>query len=308
MTPPPDLHGLTAVIVNWNTPDYTIRSAEALIADGVPPQRIVIVDNGSHDGSYERFQQRLAECVLVRLEENVGFARASNRGAQELPGEHYLLVNNDAFVHAPGSVGRLVACLADERVGIVVPRLRNDDLTLQPSVSPTHSPTVALVRASGLSRFIPNRWQPSWSTHWDHGASREIEAVVGAVLLVRGETWDEVGGFHEATSMYAEDLDLCWRAGRRGWKVWFCADCEFVHIGNISVRLAWADPHRGEMIGRAEAGMIRRNLPPWSARLTVWLISGGIAARWLLRLTVGQKEAAASLRGSLRGFLSRSQS
>ena len=304
----PELTGLTAVVVNWNTPDYTIRSAEALIADGVPPDRVVVVDNGSHDDSFEQFQQRLGDCVLVKLERNIGYGRAANRGARELRGEHYLFVNNDAFVHATGSVGRLVANLADERIGVVVPRLLNVDFTLQPSVSPTHSPAVALVRASGLSRFIPNRWQPSWSTHWNHDTSREVEAVLGAVVLVRGETWERLGGYDERIYMYAEDLDLCWRARRHGWRVWFCAEAEFVHIGNISTRQAWADPRRGELIGRSEAGMIRRNLPPWSAQLTLWLISGGIAGRWLVRRALGQKEAAASLRGSLRGFLSRSES
>jgi N-acetylglucosaminyl-diphospho-decaprenol L-rhamnosyltransferase len=301
------LERITAVVVNWNTPSYTIRSVEALIDDGVPPERVVVVDNGSDDSSYEQFGDRLAGCVLVHLEQNIGYGRASNRGARELPGEHYLFVNNDAFVHRSGSVARLLACLEDERVGIAVPKLLNVDLTLQPSVSPVHSPAVALVRASGLSRLVPNRWQPSWSTHWDHGSAREVEAVVGAVLLVRGETWDELGGYDDRIYMYAEDLDLCWRARRRGWKVWFCAECEFVHVGNISGRQAWPDPRRGEMIGRSEAAMIRRNLPPWSAQLTLWLIGAGIAGRWLVRRLLGQKEAADSLRGSLRGFLSRSE-
>jgi hypothetical protein len=58
------------------------------------------------------------------------------------------------------------------------------------------------------------------------------------------------------------------------------------------------------MIGRSEADMIRRNLPPRRARLTLGLISAGIGARWLVRRALGQKDAAASLRGSLRGFRS----
>ncbi len=299
------MNDLTAVVVNWNTPDLTIRSVQALTADGVPKERIVVVDNGSHDGSHERFARELDGCVLIRIEENIGFGRASNRGAAELPGSAYLLVNNDAFVHREGSVARLLEVLeADPKVGIVAPRLLNPDLTLQPSVAPVHSPGVALVRASGLSRLIPNRWQPSWSTHWDHGQSREIEAVVGAVVLVRGEVWEQTGGFDDRIYMYAEDLDLCWRAGKAGWKVWFCADAEWVHIGNASGSRVWADPHRGEMIGRSEADMIRRNLPPRRARLTLGLISAGIGARWLVRRVLGQKDAAASLRGSLRGFRS----
>lgn len=301
-----DLARLTVVIANWGTPDLTIRSAKAAIADGVPAEQVVVVDNGSEDDSYARFQDELRECELVRLEENIGFARASNLGARTLPGDAYLFVNNDAFVEKPGSVAALLACLNDERVGIVAPRVLNPDLTLQPTVVPTSSPLVELVRASGLSRFLPNTVQPSWSTHWDHASAREVKAVNGAVLLVRAPTWDELGGFDEQAYMYAEDLDLCWRAGRRGWKVWFTPEAAFVHLGNVASGRHWSTPTRAEMIGRAEASMIRRHLSRPSATVTVSLIAAGLAARWALFTVLRNREAADSLRGGLRGYLGRS--
>src|SRR5918999_2380858 len=131
-----DLASITVVITNWGTPDLTIRSARAVIDDGVPAERVVVVDNGSADDSYARFQRELGDCSLLRLEENVGFARGSNAGALSLEGEAYLFVNNDAFVHRPGSVARLLACLADPKVGIATPRVLNPDFTLQPTVVP----------------------------------------------------------------------------------------------------------------------------------------------------------------------------
>lgn len=295
------------VIANWGTPDLTVRSAKAVIADGVPTERVVVVDNGSEDDSYERFLAELAGCELVRLEENIGFAGASNLGARTLPGDAYLFVNNDAFVEKPGSIEALLACLADERVGIVAPRVLNPDLTLQPTVVPTSSPLVELVRASGVSRLLPNTAQPSWSTHWDHGQAREIQAVNGAVLLVRDRTWDELGGFDEQAYMYAEDLDLCWRARRRGWKVWFTPEAEFVHLGNVASGRHWSNPARAEMIGRAEAAMIRRHLSRPSASLTVGLIAAGLAARWTVFTALRDREAATSLRAGLRGYLGRGQ-
>ncbi len=303
----PALDFVTAVILNFGTPDYTIRSVEALIADGFPPERIVVVDNGSADDSYERFQQRLARCLLLRLEENVGFSQASNIGARGLTGDSYLFVNNDAFLHTPGSIRGLVARLQDEAVGIVAPRILNEDLTLQPTVVPTTSPAVALVRASGLSRFIPNRWQPRWSTHWDHLESREVQAVSGAVLLVRGKAWEELGGFEERLAMYGEDLDLCWRARKRGWKVWFTPDASFIHVGQGSVGRHWTTARRAEATGRADAAMIRHHLPQFSALLTIAFIASGLAARWLFFSVVGDRQATAALRGALRGYLSQSR-
>jgi N-acetylglucosaminyl-diphospho-decaprenol L-rhamnosyltransferase len=300
-----DLSSLTAVITNWGTPDLTLRSARALMADGVPPDRLVVVDNGSEDDSYARFQAELTGCVLVALEQNLGYGQAMNVGAARLPGEAYLLVNNDAFVHARGSVAEMLGCLADKGVGIVAPRLLNADLTLQPSVVPAISPAVALVRSSGLSRLVPNRFQPSWSTHWDHSSAREIEAINGAVLLARGRTWEELGGFDERIYMYAEDLDLCWRARRRGWKVWFTPDAAFVHLGSSTIARRWSNPRRAEMIGRSEAAMIHRHMSLLSAWLTVGLISAGLAARWLFFTIMRRRDAADSLRAGLRGYLVR---
>jgi GT2 family glycosyltransferase len=296
---------LTVVICNWETPDLTIRSAQAVIADGVPAEQVVVVDNGSEDDSYGRFQTELAGCELVRLDENIGFAGAANVGAGRLPADAYLFVNNDAFVEKAGSVEALLVMLEDERVGVAAPRILNADLTLQSTVVPISSPLVELVRASGVSRFLPNAIQPSWSTHWDHAQAREIQAVNGAVLLVRGRAWEELGGFSERAYMYAEDLDVCWRARLGGWKVWFTPGAEFVHLGNVASGRHWTNPQRAEMVGRSEADMIRTHRSRPSAALTVGLISAGLAARWLVCTVVGKREAAASLRGGLRGYLGR---
>lgn len=301
------LRALTVVITNWDTPDLTIRAAKAVIEDGVPADRVVVVDNGSQDDSPERFRRELTGSVLIEISENIGFGRASNLGASKLEGEVYLFVNNDAFVHQPGSIRRMLDCLEND-VGLVVPRVRNIDLTLQPSVVPSHRPGAELVRASGLSRFLPNRWQPHLSTHWDHGSSREIEAAIGPVMLVRGETWRRLGGFDERIYMYAEDLDLCWRTRGLGWKVWFCSEAEFVHIGNAAASRAWTSPRRAELVARSEADMIRRHHPAGTARLTIGLICAGMAGRLVVHSALRNREATATLRASLRGFLGRPRS
>jgi N-acetylglucosaminyl-diphospho-decaprenol L-rhamnosyltransferase len=301
---PPGFDSLTVVVPNWETPDYTIRSARAVLGEGVPGDRVVVVDNGSGDDSAERFERELPDCRLVRLEQNVGFARAANAGAAALAGSAYLIVNNDAFVHRAGSVERMLAALTDARVGIVVPRLLNPDETLQPSVKPLDTPGVALVRATGLSRLVPNRWQPRWSTHWDHSSSREIVAADGAVILVRGATWDQLGGFDKRTYMYAEDTGLCWGAVDRGWKVWFQADAEFVHLGNATASRRWSNPERAERWSRSEAHLVRERLSTPAATLSIGFTSAGLAARAALFAVTGQRERSTSMRAQLRGYLS----
>ena len=294
---------LTAVVLNWNEPELTLRCVEALVADGVPRARIVVVDNGSEDGSFERFERELADCVLVQLPTNVGIARAVNIGAARLPGDDYLVLNNDAFVHGPKSVARLVEALRQDRVAIAVPRTLNEDLTLQPSVVALVRPTSAFVGALGLSRLVPNRWQPHWSTHWDHGESRTIDAASGAVYAVRGEAWRELGGMSERRWMYGEDIDLCRRARARGWSIWFERDATFVHLGSSTVGRRWDDAARAKMIARSEVVALRSELSPVSASTTLLFLVTGVAGRWIAFSAARRRERAKRFRAVLDGYL-----
>ena len=296
---------LTVVVVNWGTPEITLRSVGALLGDGVPKDRLVVVDNGSQDDSFERFEAELQGCRLVRLTENIGYPRAANVGARALPGSAYLFVNNDAFVHRAGTVGALLRDLARDRTGMVFPRILSEDLSLQPSVGPPHTPGVALVLASGLSRFVPNRWQPRWSTHWDHSESRRIMAAAGVVMLIGSDVWERFGGFSEDATIYAEDIDLCWRTRNAGWHIWFTADAEFVHLGSATTSLHWGDTAKAELISRSEAEMIRRNLSPLRSWLTLVTIRAGLVLRSFVFAAMGRREAAASARAAFRGFGSR---
>jgi N-acetylglucosaminyl-diphospho-decaprenol L-rhamnosyltransferase len=293
---------LTAVIVDWNLPEHAIHCARTLVADGIPPGRIVVVESGSTDENWSRISAELSSCILVRTGANVGFGTANNIGARALPGRAYLLVNNDAFVHRAGSVSKLLQALGAEGIGIVVPRLLNADLSLQPTVAPFSTPLSALVRASGLSRFIPDRWQPHLSTHWDHGASRVVEAAIGAVMLVDGQVWDRLGGFRETSFMYAEDIDLCWRARNEGWATWFAGEAEFVHVGGASSDQRWTSRERSDRIGRAEAAMIRGQLSPARAAAAIAFMRFGLAVRVAYFSLVRKSSAAASCLGSFEGL------
>ena len=296
------IEGATAVVLNWRTAEHTIRSVRALIADGLQPGQVVVVDNASGDDSVERIRSELPLCPLVALEENAGFARGNNAGANARPAAAYLFVNSDAFVHGPGSVRRLLETVREPGVGLAVPRLLNEDLTLQPSVVPTSSPLPELVRASGLSRFVPNSIQPSLGTHWDHGQSRAVQAATGAVIAVREAAWTALGGFAERRFMYAEDLDLFWRARELGWETRFVAEAEFVHLGNASAGARWTDAERAERVARAQAAMIREHLTRARATLTLALMALGVGGRALVYRARGDRAASETMIGWLRGY------
>jgi GT2 family glycosyltransferase len=296
---------ITAVIINWRTPQYTIRAAQALIDDGVPASRIVIVDNDSGDGSPEAIERALPDCVLLQMGENAGFARGNNAGARRLPArEAYLLVNSDAFVHRQGTVARLLMALHEPGVAIAIPRLLNEDLSLQPTVMPFHGPLPALVRASGLSRLAPNELQPRLGTHWDHAVTRDVDTAIGAVLAVRADVWDQLRGFDDRLFMYVEDHDLFLRTRERGWRTRFVADAEFVHLGGVSSAQVWADAQRAYRIARAEVDLLALHMGPGRRALTVALMAGGHGARALWFRARGDQDAARTQAAWLRGYLS----
>jgi N-acetylglucosaminyl-diphospho-decaprenol L-rhamnosyltransferase len=295
---------ITAVVLNWRTPELTLRASHALLDDGLPPGRLVIVDNGSGDGSVEQLTAGLPGSHVLALDANLGFARANNLGAAALPASRaYLLVNSDAFVNAHGSVGHLLDALDDPAVGIAVPRLRNEDLSLQPSVYPLSTPLPELIRAAGLSRFVPGRWAPALGAHWDHGASRPVQCAVGAVLCVRALAWEQLGGFDTRRFMYAEDLDLFWRARALGWGARFVAESEFVHLGGASSSTRWANPQRAERVAAAEAEMLRANLGRRRAALTIGVMAAGVSARSVVHRLRGNAVAAEEQRAWARGYL-----
>jgi GT2 family glycosyltransferase len=287
----PSVDSTTVVIVNWNNPALTRRCVEALLADGVPPERLVLVDNGSDDASVEALRSAFPACRLVALAQNVGYARAARRGAAALEGTAYLFVNNDAFVHEPGSVARLLDSLGRDTVGIAVPRLLNDDLTLQPSVQPLPTLAAAVALATGLSRVLPHRVRPSLSTHWHHRESGSIVAARGAVLAVRSEVWHKLDGWSERDWMFGEDLELFWRARKRGWTAWFERDAVFVHLGNAT---GYEDARRTALAATATRNLIERELGPMRAGVTTTVFAAGHLVRAPVFALLGRRSAARS--------------
>ena len=274
------MQGVSAIVLNWRTPELALRARDALVGDGLAPEQVMLIDNASGDGSVERLRAGAPGSPVLAMEDNVGFARANNQGARGLPAARaYLFVNSDAFVHVPGSVAALAQALRRPGVGIAVPRLRNPDGTLQPSVVPLSSPLPEIVRASGLSRWIPNRLQPELGTHWDHGGSRPIQAAIGAVLAVDASAWEAVGGFDERLFMYGEDHDLFRRLAACGYGAWFTGEAEFTHLGGASSARRWEQAERAERVARSEARGLVGAVGVRRARPTIAIMAIGVGVR-----------------------------
>ncbi|GIW00313.1 glycosyltransferase family 2 protein [Roseiflexus sp.] len=228
---------LSIVIVNWNTRDL-LRACLASLHNAARriACEIIVVDNASTDGSIEMVRAAFPRVRLMALPENVGFARANNIGFAQAQGRYFLLLNPDTWL-PPGALDEMIA-LMDQmpNVGILGPRLLNADGSLQPSCSRFPTPLNIALDCWGISRIAPqnrmlSRFKMTW---WAHDEAREVDQPSGACLLVRREAWHEAGPLDERFFMYFEEVDLCWRVQRAGWRICFTPTPQITHYGGQS--------------------------------------------------------------------------
>ena len=232
---PPEPTHVGGVVVNYNARPYLLECLRSLRAEGV--RHVVVVDNGSTDGSAAAVAEADPEAVFVPTGRNLGYGTAVNRGVPLLPEDvDAVLVSNADVVVEPGTVKALVAALeADPRRTLVGPRIENPDGSLYPSARAFPSLLDALGHGF-LGLVLPrNRFSRRYKMlDWDHAAAAEVDWISGASFLARRHAFEELGGFDERYFMYLEDVDLCWRTQRAGWEVVYEPAGRVVHAQGVS--------------------------------------------------------------------------
>ena len=224
---------VSAVVVNYKAPDHLVQCIRSLRAEGVGD--VVVVDNHSGDGSLEALAADDPGARFLDTGANLGYGTAANRGAALALGDLLLVCNSDVVLQS-GAVKALAAVLdADRRVAIAGPRVQNADGTLYPSPRTFPDLGVAIGHAF-LGQVAPgNRFTRRYRMlDWDHAQALDADWVSGACFMARREAWAAVGGFDESYFMYAEDVDLCWRAKRAGWSVAFEPAASVTHAQGAS--------------------------------------------------------------------------
>ncbi|MGI9023471.1 MAG: glycosyltransferase family 2 protein [Acidimicrobiales bacterium] len=285
-----DVSDVSAVVVNYNTRDHLLRCVASLRAEGVG--EIVVVDNDSVDDSGPALAA-VDDATFLPTGSNLGFGRAANLGAAATSGSLLLVMNPDAVVE-PGAVGVMATALADDDgLAVVGPRVDNPDGTRYPSVRRFPDLGVAVGHAFvGLVR-PDNRFTRRYKMlDVDRDQPRDVDWVSGTCLLARRSAFDAVGGFDPDYFMYVEDVDLCWRLHRAGWRVGYVPDARVVHTVGASSDLApyrmIAAHHRSllRFAARTETGPRRVLLPVVTAGLAVRTVLA-----WLQRARRGLPHA-----------------
>jgi N-acetylglucosaminyl-diphospho-decaprenol L-rhamnosyltransferase len=245
---------LGIVIVNYNVCNL-LRDCLASVLDsrGDFSFEVCVVDNGSTDGSADMVAREFPQVRLIRAE-NRGYAAGNNVGLRAfgfrdegLPGatrdeslpRFALLLNPDTVLPPSALADMLTFMEANPQAGVAGPRLVREDGSLDKACRRSFpTPEVAFYRLSGLSRLFPKspRFGRYNVTYLPPDATTEVDSVVGAFLLIRGEALVQVGLLDERYFMYAEDLDLCFRVKQQGWQVWYNAGVTVLHYKGQSSR------------------------------------------------------------------------
>ncbi len=226
-----DGRAVTIVIVNWNGGDLLLRCLASVRSIQIPfPVKVIVVDNNSVDGSRERAQREFPEFTMINSGANLGFGRGNNQARQLVDTPLVLFLNSDTELR-PDALQRVVECLERHPdVGALGCKMVYPDGTVQEQgLQWFPSPATVfleLLLPEGLRRGWVQRWLPRVNPL----KSGEVRKLYGGFILVRREVLDRAGWFDERYFMYAEDVDLSRTIRELGWKLYYCAEAEIVHV------------------------------------------------------------------------------
>ena len=275
-------------VVSWNTRELLRACLHSLHADvNAGRAHVTVVDNGSSDGSQRAVATEFPWVELIESGENLGFGAAVNLVAARTDSPWIAAANADIAL-GPDALQRLLeAGEAHPDAGILAPRLIAPDGSTQHSVHPF--PTLALTLAFNLGIANAAGDRLALNGHWNPETPRHVDWALGAFVLVRRTVWNQIDGFAPEQWMYAEDLDLAWRAAHAGWRTWYEPSARVAHAGAASTSQAWGETGPERWLNSTYGWMIRRR-GPLITRSYALLNTAGAAAR-LLRRDAGERNA-----------------
>lgn len=284
---------LGIVIVSYNTRDLLRACLRSVYASqGDFTFAVCVVDNASSDGSAEMVATEFPQAMLIANEENLGYPAANNQGLRafgfsESPPSpdgtatprFALLLNSDTEVPSDGLEMMLDFLSARSEAGAAGPKLIRPDGSLDLACRRSFpTPEISFYRMVGLSRLFPNspRFGRYNLTYRDPDEVTEVDSVVGAFMLVRGEAIRETGLMDESFFMYGEDLDWAYRMKAAGWKIAYNPAVTVFHVKKASTR---QNPRAQVEFYRAMEIFYRKHFADQTPWYVHWLIIGTISTR-----------------------------
>jgi len=237
-----------------------------------------VIDNASSDGSAEAVAREFPQVHLLANSENTGYAHGNNQGIEASTGRYVLLLNPDVIL-PPGGLEQAVALLEKRPdVGALGVKLINPDGSPQASVRGFPTPLAVLWEAIGLSQLFPRcHLLGAYRMHWfTYDQEAEVDQPMGTFLLIPRRVLEDVGKLDERFPIFFNEVDWCYRARKRGWKILFSPCVEVVHYGGGSTRQVSA-----QMAWESRRGLLAFYRKHYSSPLFAPIYWVAAAASWL---------------------------
>lgn len=309
---------LSIVIVSWNVRDLLRRCLES-IGGAIGPRasqggssskeygvtelsheetgleiEIIVVDNGSSDGSVEMVHDLRVEeghfpnVCLIANEDNRGFSAANNQGISIAEGRYVLLLNPDTEIVGDALTALVAFADAHRDVGITVPQLLNPDGTVQSSRRRFPTLWTALFESTWLEPVAPRGLLDRYYVvDQPDDVVQDVDWVTGAAMLARREAIENVGSLDEDFFMYSEELDWCRRLKAAGWRIVYVPTAQIVHHGGKSSEQVVAARHLHFQTSKVR--YFQKHHGPLAAEALRWFLLANYAwqlalegAKWLV--------------------------
>ncbi len=279
---------VSILIISYNTRVMTLDCIRSVIDETTVPYEIIVMDNASEDGSAEAIAEAFPDIMLLAETENHGFAKANNLAAEYARGDYVLLLNPDTLV-LDGAIDRLVSFAeAHPEAGIWGGRHLTGARTLSAdccwrkmNLWNVFCRTVGLTGIFPKSEFLNSEAYGGWQ----RDTERQVDVITGALMLMKRDFWNELGGFDLRYIMYGEEVDLCLRAAQAGAAPLFTPTVEIVHFGGSSQNVRADKQIR---VIKAKLTLIDLHFPRWQR----WL------GRTIFALWPWSRAMASKLRGA----------
>lgn len=280
LTAPADTPDLSIVLVCWNNKEYLFPCLESLYRDEVAFSfDVVVVDNGSSDGSQDILRRDYPEILIIQNDRNLGLGKASNQGIEATSGRYVLLLNNDTLINGP-SLDAMVAFLeAHPNTAAVGGRLLNADGSVQSCYNDFSTLREEFLIATRLGELL----REGYPANVVDDQVRSVSWLSSACVMLRRTALDQVGLLDESYFIYGDEADLQYRLKQAGWEIYYIPQAEIIHFGGRSLD-RWRRRklvYRGKMLfyqkhyGPVQTAVLRTMLGGLSvSKMVVWGAAG----------------------------------
>jgi len=196
---------------------------------------VIVLDNASFDDCATIVQKEFPEANFIQCPNNLGFAKANNLEAIEARGQNLLFLNPDTEIMGDALYRMSEFLDATPQAAIAGCKLLNTDFSLQSScVQAFPSILNQALDAECLRRALPRLRLWGTRAFLANGKPTEVEVIAGACLMIKADVFRAIGGFSSNYFMYAEDVDLCFKAKKAGYRNYYLGDVSVVHHGGRS--------------------------------------------------------------------------